>query len=35
MVSKPHGGNLINRVVTGRRLNLLKEEATEIHGINI
>jgi len=35
MVSKPHGGNLVNRVVTGRRLNLLKEEVTEIHGINI
>jgi sulfate adenylyltransferase len=35
MVSKPHGGNLVNRVVTGRRLNLLKEEITEIPSINI
>jgi sulfate adenylyltransferase len=35
MVSKPHGGNLVNRVVTGRRLNLLKEEVTEIPSINI
>ena len=35
MVSKPHGGNLVNRVVTGRRLNLLKEEITEIPSISI
>ena len=35
MVSKPHGGNLVNRVITGRRLNMLKEEVTEIPSINI
>ncbi len=35
MVSKPHGGRLVNRIVTGRRREHLLEEAKELIKINI
>ena len=33
MVSRPHGGRLVNRVVSGRRRRALLEEARELRGI--
>ena len=35
MVSKPHGGKLIKRVVTGKRLQALRGEAKELPKINL
>lgn len=35
MVSKPHGGKLVNRVVTGRRREHLLEEARELKKIEL
>ncbi len=35
MVSKPHGGRLINRVVSGRRLDRIREEAREFKILEI
>ena len=35
MVSKPHGGKLIKRVVTGKRLQALRGEAKELPRINL
>ncbi len=35
MVSKPHGGRLVNRVVTGKRREHLLAEAHELPGIDI
>jgi len=35
LVSKPHGGKLVNRVVTGRRREYLLEEAKELHKISV
>jgi len=35
MVSKPHGGKLVNRVVTGRRREHLLEEAKELPSIEV
>ena len=35
MVSKPHGGRLVNRVVTGRRREHLLEEARELPKIEL
>ncbi len=35
MVSRPHGGRLVNRVVTGKRLEALREEARELPRIEL
>ena len=35
MVSKPHGGRLVNRVAVGRRRELLLEEARELPAIEL
>lgn len=35
MVSKPHGGRLVKRVVTGKRLEALREEAKELPRIEL
>lgn len=35
MVSKPHGGKLVKRVVTGKRLQALRGEAKELPRINL
>ena len=35
MVSRPHGGKLVNRVITGKRLEALREEARELPRIEL
>ena len=35
LVSKPHGGRLVNRVVTGKRREHLLEEARELQKIEL
>ncbi len=35
MVSRPHGGRLVNRVAKGRRREALLEEAKELHSIEV
>lgn len=35
MVSKPHGGKLVNRIVSGRRREYLLEEAKELRKVSI
>ena len=35
MVSKPHGGRLVNRVVSGKRLEALKTEAKELKQLTL